>query len=75
MGDFDHPSGCHNEGYDELEGEYCIDEHVMELSQRKDNAEWLPSMLEFYWQNGIDDKGLTFLKTNNFVVSYRYVCI
>ncbi|OBT68723.1 hypothetical protein VE03_02098 [Pseudogymnoascus sp. 23342-1-I1] len=72
MGIFNHPDGCHNEGYDEFGGDmYCIDEHIMELRQRKENAEWLPSMLEFYWQNGIDDKGLKFLKSNDFVVAYR----
>lgn len=72
MGSFNHPGDCHNEGYDELDGMmYCIDERVIELSQRKDNAEWLPSMLEFYWQNGIDDKGLRFLKSHHFVVSYE----
>lgn len=72
MGDFTHPNGCHNEGYDELESDiYCIDKRVMELSQRKTNEEWLPSILEFYWQSGIDDKGLEFLKSNHFVVSYE----
>ncbi|KAI9816039.1 MAG: hypothetical protein M1827_002031 [Pycnora praestabilis] len=65
---------CANSAYDNILQEvYCKIERVSDLAQLKSEAQWLSSMLEFYWQNGIGDKGLRFLRKNGFVTRYRCV--
>lgn len=70
-----HGSGsfCGNEAFDEqLGGTYCKTKHVSDLSQQKSHCQWLPSMLEYFWQNGIGEQAEAFLGGAGFVYSYRY---
>jgi hypothetical protein len=53
--------------------EYCKIKRPRNLPLRKNNYKWLPSMLEYYWQNGIGEKAMEFLECSNFVTEYRYV--
>jgi hypothetical protein len=63
---------CPNEAYDEwVEDTYCKAQYRRKLRLEKEENEWLPSMLEFYWQNGIESKGVEFLKAAGFIVSYE----
>lgn len=62
---------CPNETHDECLGTYCKVQYTRKLRQEKEKNEWLPSMLEFYWQNGIESKGVEFLKAAGFIVSYE----
>lgn len=62
---------CPNAGFDDLDGFYCKVNRVRILSQQRLDYRWLPSMLEYYWQNGVDKKGLAFLRGVGFVHSYR----
>ena len=63
---------CPNEDYDRFaEKTYCMVKRARELAQRKGENEWLPSMLEFYWQNGISAKSAEFLKSTGFLISYK----
>jgi len=72
MGRTHHDSSCYNERYDELRDEmYCIIERSREETRRKMDEEWLPPMLGFYWQNGIENRGLDFLRNTGFIVSYE----
>lgn len=43
------------------------------LRVRRDNLRFLPSTLEFYWQNGIDEKAMKFLDDGQFFTRYEYV--
>ncbi|KAH2525014.1 hypothetical protein KXW97_003180, partial [Aspergillus fumigatus] len=52
---------------------YCVAIHGRELSLRRDNYNFLPSMLEYYWQNGIESKAIEFLQNSEYVTSYRYL--
>ncbi|KAH8757118.1 hypothetical protein BGZ57DRAFT_932894 [Hyaloscypha finlandica] len=62
---------CVNEGYDTYRSDtYCKEQHVRDLELQKEECEWLPSMLDYYWQNGIGSKGVDFLKATGFINSY-----
>ncbi|KAF2176536.1 hypothetical protein K469DRAFT_400765 [Zopfia rhizophila CBS 207.26] len=62
---------CENTAYDEFDcSEYCKANRLRDLRIERDSYNWLPSMLEFYWQNGIGVKGRAFLETTGFVTSY-----
>jgi hypothetical protein len=61
---------CPNATYDDLNRLYCKAEKTRELRQQRSNYTWLPSMLEYYWQNGIDEDGLAFLRSVGFVHLY-----
>jgi hypothetical protein len=62
---------CSNEGYDLYYGVYCKVQRIRDLEMQKEEYEWLPSMLEYFWQNGIGSKGIEFLKTTGFIRSYE----
>lgn len=53
---------CPNAAYNNLNGPYCKANQVRRLSQQRLDYEWLPSILKFYWQNGVDRDGLAFLR-------------
>jgi hypothetical protein len=61
---------CPNATYDEFNGLYCEVERTRELRQQRSNYTWLPSMFKYYWQSGVDEDGLTFLRRVGFVHSY-----
>jgi hypothetical protein len=63
---------CENTAYDEFDRSgYCKANRLRDLRIERDSYSWLPSMLEFYWQNGIRVKGRVFLETTEFVTSYE----
>jgi hypothetical protein len=62
---------CPNSTYNELNGLYCKVEEARRLRQQQSNYRWLPSMLKYYWQNGVDEDGLAFLRRVGFVHSYK----
>lgn len=62
---------CPNEGYDELlGGTYCKVSHASDLEQQMHNTQWLPPMLEYFWQNGISKEATSFLDSAGFVHEY-----
>jgi hypothetical protein len=61
---------CVNEDYDGSDT-YCKVQLISDLERQKDAYEWLPSMLDYYWQNGLGSKGVKFLKTTGFINSYE----
>lgn len=65
---------CHNSTLDEHGGyNYCKRAHLDSLIQMRDNYDWVTSMLEYYWHNGIDGAGIAFLKRSGFIDEYKYV--
>ena len=63
---------CVNEAYDtDASDTYCKVQLIRDLEQQKEAYEWLPSMLDYYWQNGLGTKGVNFLKTTGFINSYE----
>jgi hypothetical protein len=64
---------CPNTRYDGISSTYCVATHARKLSLRRDNYNFLPSMLEYYWQNGIEEKAIHFLRNSEYVTSYRSV--
>ena len=65
---------CSNTHWDEIQGEtYCTVERMYDLEQGRNNLIWLPGMLEYYWQNGVQDEGIIFLHKAGFITTYRYV--
>ncbi|KAF2192843.1 hypothetical protein K469DRAFT_551488 [Zopfia rhizophila CBS 207.26] len=61
---------CANTAYDILNQGYCKAHHLRKLELQRDEIKWLPSMLEFYWQNGIAEEGRKFLGITGFITSY-----
>ena len=65
---------CANATWDtEVDEEYCKVKRLDGLYFSHDKYKWLAPLSEYYWQNGIDKDGITFLKTARFVTSYEYV--
>ncbi|KAL4786931.1 hypothetical protein BJX76DRAFT_64358 [Aspergillus varians] len=64
---------CQNLIYDDSLSPYCLVRHIRELSLRRENYKYLPSMLEYYWQNGIDKNAVKFLRDGQFVTQYKCV--
>ncbi|KAL4819761.1 hypothetical protein BDW67DRAFT_154087 [Aspergillus spinulosporus] len=73
---------CANEQYvlcpntlfdDDDDTPYCAVQRIQQLSLRRDNYRFLASMLEYYWQNGIEDEGIRFLKKSEFITTYKHV--
>ena len=64
---------CFNETFDQRPGRdtYCKMQAIMDLEVQKEDHEWLPSMLDYYWQNGIGSKEVKFLEATGFVNSYE----
>jgi hypothetical protein len=72
MGNYhDEKNLCCNRGFDELGQWYCRMGHVRALERQREANLWLSSMLEFYWQNGIESKAIEFLRETGFVTSYE----
>ena len=64
---------CPNSVWDEMMDDFhCPILHSRALSLRKDVYEWLPAMVECYWQNGITPHDAEFLEAGSFVTFYRY---
>lgn len=65
---------CVNTISDRVTGENeCIMKTIYTLSRSLESTRWLKSMLEYYWQNGIDEKGMDLLASAGFVTPYEYV--
>ena len=64
---------CFNETFDQRPGRdtYCKMQAIMDLEVQKEDHEWLPSMLEHFWQNGIGSKGVEYLRPTGFIHSYE----
>jgi hypothetical protein len=63
---------CRNEAFDqEANDTYCKVQHIRKLKRQKEGYEWLPSMLDYFWQNGIGSKGVEFLEHTGFIHSYE----
>lgn len=62
---------CPNIKYDDLNGLYCKAEQARKFRRQRLKYIWLPSMLKYYWQNGVDKEGLAFLSRVGFVYSYE----
>lgn len=57
---------------DDIENQtYCKANQLRKLDLKHNAYKWFPSMLEFYWQCGIDENGLEFLKSTGFIYSYE----
>ena len=74
MGDRHGDGTCENSFHysDNLE-ESCLIEYREHLRMNIAALAWLPYMLEFFWQNGIQGSGKEFLKARGFLYNYRYV--
>lgn len=57
---------CHNTVDNDLE-RYCRVERMRRLRRQRSDHRWLPGMLKYYWQNGIDQKAVAFLDGVGFV--------
>lgn len=57
---------------DDLGRSYCRVERTRELRRQRSDYRWLPEMLKYYWQNGVDIKSVAFLSGVRFVHSYEY---
>lgn len=63
---------CPNTAYDSFENEtYCVAERLRKFELQRETLEWLPAMIEFYWQNGIQSDQVEFLENGNFVRQYE----
>jgi len=51
---------------------YCFSESCEQQRIEVEELGWLPYMLEFFWQNGIQRKGVEFLAKTHFLYSHRY---
>jgi hypothetical protein len=58
--------------FSELEP-YCRVERLHNLEAAIQEVSWLPNMIDYYWQNGINLKGREFLDRTQFLYRYRYV--
>ena len=61
---------CQNTVNNDLE-RYCRIERMREYARQQSDYQWLPEMLKYYWQNGIDQKAVAFLSGVGFVHSYK----
>lgn len=59
--------------YGHFEDPYCGVERLHNLEAAIQEVSWLPNMIDYYWQNGINLKGREFLNRTQFLYSYRYV--
>merc|ERR1711881_726747 len=63
----DNDGTCANAAWDRYgEEEYCKVKHLDYLDLKHDKYKWLTPMFEYYWQNGIDKKGMAFLEAADF---------
>jgi hypothetical protein len=62
---------CSNISYNELNGVYCKVAEINRLGQQQSDYTWLRSMLEYYWQDCVDEDGLAVLRRVGFVHSYE----
>ena len=73
MGRFHGESGkCTDLQWDDIHDEtYCIHERLHDLEQGRESLVWLSAMLEHYWQNGVENEGITFLDKAGFETTYN----
>lgn len=50
---------------------YCTVQYTRRLRIKRDNYEFVPSMLEYYWQKGIKKNELEFLDISGFITTYK----
>jgi hypothetical protein len=64
---------CANSTYDDFNRLRCKAHDVRKLRRQREDVQWMPSILEYYWQHGVAGKGLEFLDQMDFVYLYKYV--
>jgi hypothetical protein len=70
----DEHAPCANHGLDDYTlAPFCMVQKIRDLEAQRDENQWLSSMLEHFWRNGIGSEGFEFLKKTNFITSYRFV--
>ena len=52
-------------------GEGCVVDGRRKAQIRLETLEWTPTLLDHYWEHGIEGPGMEFLATANFVRLYR----
>jgi len=63
---------CTNETYNTSACErYCKARLIRDLELQREGRELLPSMLDYYWQNGISSKEVEFLEITSSINSYK----
>ena len=63
-------SSCDNIGGDDFEEPDCLIDRLRGTGYLRDLYEWMPSLLECYWQHGVDAKALAVLDGMGFVQWY-----
>lgn len=64
---------CLNTKDNGFDSPFCAAQHIRELSLRRSNYHFLPSLLGFYWQNGIEIKAVEFLRNSSHVTNYKSI--
>jgi hypothetical protein len=63
---------CPNTARDSFDKEeYCVPQRSREYKQQRETLEWLPAMIDFFWQNGIQSDQIDFLEKGNFMRQYE----
>lgn len=57
--------------YDDDFGQGCRLKDYIREKHKVENLKWMSAMLDYYWLNGIQGEGLSFLKESGFVPSYE----
>ena len=55
----------------ESEGLYCRFQKTRQIKQWQSDYAWSSSMLTYYWQHGVDEEALIYLRSVGFVHSYE----
>ncbi|KAH6646768.1 hypothetical protein BKA67DRAFT_695302 [Truncatella angustata] len=62
---------CANTTYNEFDDLHCRVWKLHELKRQRLEYQWMNRMTEYYWQNGIEAKGLEFLEKAGFIHTYE----
>jgi hypothetical protein len=63
---------CANQIYNGYDGTYCPILRCRELRIERANLPFISSMLDYYWQRGIEKDGFGFLESSQFITRYEY---
>ena len=66
---------CANAVYDDVSGLVCILKERRKLAHRLNTIKWTPTLLDFFWHNGVRREEFEFLETVGLIYSYRYFCL
>ncbi|KAL2817782.1 hypothetical protein BJX63DRAFT_92184 [Aspergillus granulosus] len=62
---------CANTVFNDIDRPYCAAREIRHLARRGKNYRLLPSLLEHYWQEGIESKAIDFLRSSGFATKYK----